>query len=343
MPDATRFAGVIAGKPGDKWTNNTDRVKYQLIVSFTNSCAACIQNANAISNWWPIPFHHGCNCRQVPVAPGQKAEAFLNFREEVEKLPPDQQARVMGVSNYKLVKQGKVQWTDVVTKTRIRPLHEVVQRAKLTEKDLTKAGLSLRVARDAIAKVNSPEKAAAKTGASAAVERLKQLGMSEQQIRDAVRARLAGRVGIVGKPSGPSRPGQRPTTPPKPPTGPTGGFSPPSRPIGPRAPAPQRRIAARSVEERARVLAAQIVATPPSQRRVDSIATVQHDTREPGEALPSVSPQKKAAVTRAQVREIAQLQQLAESGTRAERIEANARIYLLRNYLALRIGKRTSK
>lgn len=232
MSDVNRFAGVITGEPGESWTNTGEKVKWQLIVSFLNSCSVCIQNANAISAWWPLPFHPGCACRQTPVAPGAKAEPFLDFRKEVEALDPHQQARVMGVGNYRLVDAGLISWTDVVTKTRIRPLHEVIQRSKLSDQQLLGAGLRKAVIKDAREKVQTPAATAQDAARQAAVAKLKAMGFSDQQVRDAIKTKIAARIGIVGKPSGPSGPSIGPI-PPRP----SGGG--PSSPRQPRGPAPR--------------------------------------------------------------------------------------------------------
>ena len=53
----------IHGEPGERWTNETDKVWWQLKVDFINSCGQCIQYANTLARFWPVPFHPGCNCR----------------------------------------------------------------------------------------------------------------------------------------------------------------------------------------------------------------------------------------------------------------------------------------
>jgi hypothetical protein len=141
---------VIAGEPGTAWVNTTSRVAYQFRCSFQNSCARCIQYAGQISDvYWPVPLHRGCQCEVLLVLPGHAAHPFVDYAAEVARLGPVERRRVMGKSSYALVQSGAVEWTDVVTPTRIRPFAEVVERAGLTERDLTRAGVVPRQARQA--------------------------------------------------------------------------------------------------------------------------------------------------------------------------------------------------
>lgn len=164
----------------------------------SKAASRCIQNANAISNWLPIPFHERCTCKQAPIAPGQCGEPFLDFRAEVERLDPAQQAKVMGSENYQLVRIGKVAWTDVVTTTRIRPFHEVVQRAKLGEWDLFALGIPHDVARATIALVQTSERRESQSKSQEAIAGLKKLGLTDEAIRDELKKRIAGQLGISG-------------------------------------------------------------------------------------------------------------------------------------------------
>lgn len=206
MPDAERFAGTIVGPAGTVWTNDGTRTKWQLIVRFQGSCAVCIQNAHVLSNWWPIPFHKGCGCTQIPVRPGEQSRPFLDFRAEVERLDAVQQGVVMGTENYQLVRAGVVTWPDVVTKTSIRPFHVVVQRARLSESDLVALGIDQQAAREAIAIVQTSERLAAQARTRAAIDRLKELGLSDEEIKEAVTAKLASRFGTSKKPYKPHSP-----------------------------------------------------------------------------------------------------------------------------------------
>jgi hypothetical protein len=141
---------VITGEPGTAWVNKTSRVAYQFRCSFQNSCARCIQYAGQISDvYWPVPLHRGCQCEVLLVLPGHAAAPFVDYAAEVARLGPVERRRVMGKSSYALVQSGAVEWTDVVTRTRIRPFAEVVERAGLSERELVRAGVAPRQARQA--------------------------------------------------------------------------------------------------------------------------------------------------------------------------------------------------
>jgi hypothetical protein len=94
---------IIAGEPGVAWENTGSKILWQLLVSWHNSCGQCIQYDHQISTFWPIPFHRGCVCRQAHVFPGSHAEPFIDFTEEIRKLDPVQQRRVVGKGNWTLI------------------------------------------------------------------------------------------------------------------------------------------------------------------------------------------------------------------------------------------------
>jgi hypothetical protein len=227
LPTIQYPAGVVAGKPGTTWANTTPRVMYQLTVSFTNSCAICIQYAGAIGPWWPVPLHFNCNCRQTPIVPGARSAPFLDFIAEMKALDPAQQAIAMGRNNWRLIEKKLVKWSDVVTRSRIRPLHEVIQLSGLSERRLLTAGVPLGQIQRATRIVQTPEHAAAIKQAREAVAELKRLGVSEADVRTLVTERLAGRFGIVGLPS---TGGSGPTSVRRPPGGSVlvNAFRPPS-------------------------------------------------------------------------------------------------------------------
>jgi len=219
---------IISGDPGTTWTNDTDKLLFQLHVTFFNSCGQCIQYANQIARFWSIPWHRGCNCTVTPVPPGVESRPFIDFREAIAELPIAQQSRVMGASNYRMVESGLVKWDDVVTRARIRALHEVVAEQKLTVKQMTEAGVRRYQAQKAFDLVHSPETVAAATEARARFQTLRDKGLSPTLIKRDIAAQLKSRIGIDGGPgTGPSRFGG--TSPvvapiePKRPRGPFGG------------------------------------------------------------------------------------------------------------------------
>lgn len=165
----------------------------------------------------------------------------------------------MGASNWRLVERGVVEWTDVVTRSRIRPLHEVIASAKLDVSALTKAGIPERIARQAWDLTHTPAHVAASAAAKQAYSALLAKGLTPEQIKAELAARLAARVGIAGGPSGtsgftgrgpgagptPTRPTPPPTPPsPPPPPKPKPKPSPRPKPKPEPAPEPKPKVAA---------------------------------------------------------------------------------------------------
>ncbi|WP_422932047.1 OmpH family outer membrane protein [Singulisphaera sp. PoT] len=222
---------IFNGDAGDVYTNETGKILYQLIVSFSNSCGVCIQYAYAIGSFWPIPFHRGCRCENRPIMPGEAAHPFVDFMEEIRQLSPRQQSVAVGKANWQLIESGVVGWEEVVTKARVRSLREVVSRNKLSVEQMTKAGVPKYRADEAHAAVNTPAHQIVDQQRKQLVENLMGMGITKDQIREAFGGRVADRVTIG---AGPSGKGYMPVDPktPKPPQGPTqggtGGAKPPS-------------------------------------------------------------------------------------------------------------------
>lgn len=198
---------IIGGDPGARWRNGGQKILWQFRCQFNRSCARCIQLANLIGPYWPLPIHHKCVCQNVPVAPGQFADPFLDFVEEVRKLEPAQQAVVMGRSNWALVDAGVVKWEDVVTRARIRSFREVVHRERLGADALVKAGVRRHVAEKAIADTSTAPATQAEQARRAMRDILLNHGLTVQEIAGSVGGRLKLRVGVRGGPGGPSRAG----------------------------------------------------------------------------------------------------------------------------------------
>jgi hypothetical protein len=194
---------IFNGEPGAVFTNGTEKVLYQLIVNWENSCGLCCQNDRAIGPWWPIPYHRGCRCRIVAIYPGHAAEPYVDFRQKVADLPRGQQTRVVGRANLTLIEAGKVQWSDVVTSNRVRTLEEVASRKKLSVREMTDAGVKPSVAMRAHAAVNTPEHVQADAQRKAIVARLNELGVGKEEIKARFGKAIADRVGIDAGPSGP--------------------------------------------------------------------------------------------------------------------------------------------
>lgn len=220
------WPGAISGEPGERWTNDTGKMRYQLRVSFANSCGQCIQYAGQISTYWNVPFHRNCNCTNVPVPPGGTSQPFVDYWKEVMDLDPAQQARVVGRAALTLIEKKVISWDDVVRRSRIRTLAEVAAEKRLTVPQMVKAGVPEGVARKAVAVGNAPAPTAPPAATLAdAYQRLRSAGLSDREIAARLAERLGKRIGIGKGPAGPG------------PSGPIGGAMPPPK-APPATPAP---------------------------------------------------------------------------------------------------------
>ncbi|CAB4130852.1 hypothetical protein UFOVP124_37 [uncultured Caudovirales phage] len=195
------MATIITGNPGERYTNNSGKVQYQLVVAFNNSCGFCIQRHHAIANYWPIPFHPRCNCRSVPVTPGSQAQPFVDFQAEIGKLSSARQSDVIGDGAWKLIQDGQIQWEDAVTKSRIKSLYEIAREQKLSVADMQKAGIPEHIAQKAYDKVNNPAATAQRTAQQAAYDKLKAMGYSHEDIIRLSTQYTASRIGLTGPPN----------------------------------------------------------------------------------------------------------------------------------------------
>lgn len=202
------FYGSFNGRPGTAWHNDTNKVLYQLHVDFVNSCGACIQWANAIGPHFPVPFHFHCRCRNIPIYPNSTARPFIDFQQRIRELDPAQQRRVIGAANWKLVEKGVVEWKDVVEKTRVLSLADVIDAKNLSIKQMTDAGVEESIARRSYALAHTPEADKTKRERQAAIEFLKSKGMGIREIRRAVAERLADRFAGTANPTRLRDPGQ---------------------------------------------------------------------------------------------------------------------------------------
>lgn len=189
------------GNPGEVWVNNTGRLKYQLIVNYRNSCGLCIQYDKAISNWWPLPFHRNCRCRQCLVLIQGTAAPFVDFRNTLRGLSKLQQTEAIGRANFKLLESGAVKWETIVTPTRVRSLTEVIKDAGLSLKDLQAAGVRHDIAEAAYARVHTPRQTIIREQRVAMVTRIIGAGISPQQLKEAVAQGVAEKIGIAAGPS----------------------------------------------------------------------------------------------------------------------------------------------
>lgn len=201
---------------GQAWQNTRGRILFQWHCNFANSCGRCIEMAGAIGRWWPLPLHRGCRCSNVPIRPGEVSAPGLDYREEVRKLDPVQQTRVIGAANLKLVEAGLVEWGQVVDRTRIKTLRQVIDERRLTPEQLRGAGVPEATIRAALADLNTPAVELAARRRETLVAALQGRGLTREQLRTEIGRRLAARVGIRRPSDGMGGP-PVPPVPPAPP------------------------------------------------------------------------------------------------------------------------------
>jgi hypothetical protein len=186
------------GTPGDKFTNDTSKVLYQFMCDLVNTCGQCLQYHLAIGAAWPLPLHVNCRCRQVAIPPGDEApHAYVNFQTILKDLPKAKQVAAVGASNYKLIADGTVKWSDVVTPTRVRDLREVVANKRLSIDTLTSAGVKPTVAAQAHLAVNTPEHVLVDQTRRRLIDQLKGAGLNQAQVVNAIASKLAERLTIA--------------------------------------------------------------------------------------------------------------------------------------------------
>ena len=189
------------GDPGTFYTNDTERTKYQLTCSLVNTCGFCLQYHLAVGYVWSLGLHFGCNCQQHAIKPGAKApEPFVDFRDLLDEMPHSEQVAAIGAWNYKLLKDGVVDWKDIVTPSRVRPLREVVAIKNLDVKTLVGAGVNPRIAAVAHAAVNTPEHILVEQHRAELLANLHAAGVSQKIVVEQLSKGLASRVSIGAGP-----------------------------------------------------------------------------------------------------------------------------------------------
>lgn len=192
---------VWPGVKGETFTNDTGKILYQLVCSLVNTCGVCFQYHLSIASWWS-PFHRGCQCMSVPIYPDKKSAPYEDFQEIIDSLPPDQQKKVVGSSNLKLIEAKVIDWGDVITSNRVKLLREIVSIKKLSISDLTGAGISKRIADDVWATVNTEAHVIADRQRTQLLKQIQDLGIQPGHLKDIFGDIMAQRIGIGGGPSG---------------------------------------------------------------------------------------------------------------------------------------------
>jgi hypothetical protein len=148
---------IIAGDPGSIWFNDTGIVYWQLLTSLVNVCPSCFSRHLQIAEDWDLPFHRACRCSARAVFPGNQAFPFTNYVKLLEHMTPQSRADAVGKSNWRLIKAGLVDWPDIVTATRVIPLHLVVAKLGLTVAALVAAGISRSTAEAAFSEATGTQ------------------------------------------------------------------------------------------------------------------------------------------------------------------------------------------
>lgn len=115
---------------------------------------------------------------------------FCDYQELARSFSQPDRAKLMGAANFRLWDSGVVPWESIVTASRVRPLHQVVARERLTVDQMTRVGISRSVARQAYDAVHTPEHLAVAAHRRALLERIAGAGMAH----DAVVRHLAGAI-----------------------------------------------------------------------------------------------------------------------------------------------------
>lgn len=192
---------VYSGKPGTVWTNTTGTILYQLVCDLSHVCGTCLQFHMQIGASWPIPFHRFCRCRQILLQPGEDGLPFADFRQVLDGLTSSQKRDAIGKSNYSMLRSCLISWDDVVSPTRVRTLQEIAWKKKLTVDEMVRAGVQPRWAKQAYAASRTASQTTAAAERASLIAKLRNSGISEHDMRDAIKRGIAERISISG-PSG---------------------------------------------------------------------------------------------------------------------------------------------
>jgi hypothetical protein len=187
-------ARSFTGDPGTVWTNRTDRPAYQLQPEVHEGAGMCFQYATHVGFLWPTPFVPGCSCKQKPIWPGETSLPFVDVGLAIRVLTEGDKWQLVGKNNWLLIASGLVEWKDVVRQHVVRELEWVIHFKRLTVAQLVEAGVPEADAQEAWNKAYTPERIEADQKRRQAIQDLRDMGLSDQQIRIEIAKRLGLRV-----------------------------------------------------------------------------------------------------------------------------------------------------
>jgi hypothetical protein len=172
---------------------------YQFIAELKDTCGVCLQYHTMISYRWPIPYHHGCQCIQRRINPGQVALLpFCDFRSLLSAMNDDGKHAAIGRPNFALLSSGLATWEDIVTPSRVREFHEVMDCKQLTVEQMVMHGVDRLDADEAWALVHTPGSERLDRERSELLRKIATAGISAETVAKELSTKIAGRVGIGG-------------------------------------------------------------------------------------------------------------------------------------------------
>lgn len=185
---------IKPGEPGDAWFNDLGVAMQQLECSLINTCGSCFQWHLQIAEAWFTPLHRCCRCQVRFVIPGEYARPWANYFELLKAMDASQHESAVGKYNWRIINEGVVKWSDVVTSGRVRTFEQVIAREKLTVAELIKAGIPRGVAESEWNRVHTPAHEAFQKKVDEAATGMRAAGMTDDQIKTEFARQIAPRI-----------------------------------------------------------------------------------------------------------------------------------------------------
>jgi hypothetical protein len=186
MPTWLNASSTAANRVLTGRTTPTGRIT-SFIAALNDTCGVCLQYHTKIGYRWPIPIHHGCQCIQRRVNPGERALLpFCDFRVLLDAMDQSQQDAALGDENRQLLRAGLATWEDIVTRNLVREFHEVMDQKCLTVDQMVARGVDRVIAERAWALVHTPNREEADQRQRAAIKGLIAAGADPEDLVGAV-------------------------------------------------------------------------------------------------------------------------------------------------------------